>query len=224
MWIAGEVGAELPAMEQAAPMNPVHDRRTLHSFVPAADADARVLILGSMPGHVSLCAGQYYAHSRNAFWPIMDKLFGIDPARPYAERLQALQERGIALWDVLRSCERVGSLDQAIDGLSVTVNDFRIFFGQHAQLRTVLFNGRAAAHYYRLHVLPSLQRPDLIFVRLPSTSAAMASLSVPQKAAEWGLCLKPSAREIRKASSARAPAHRGTSASRASQPGCLAPP
>lgn len=185
----GQSQADLHAQPLRSAGDPV-----LYGLAAVADADARVLILGSMPGHVSLRAGQYYAHPRNAFWPIMGRVFGIDSAQSYAERLPALRERGVALWDVLRSCRRVGSLDSAIKGATAVCNDFQSFFEQHPRLRTVLFNGRAAEHYYRLHVLPSLQRPSMIFARLPSTSPAMASLSVAQKAAEWGVWLHTSAK------------------------------
>jgi len=97
----------------------------IRSFPPVATSEARVLILGSMPGIASLTAGQYYAHPRNAFWRIMGKLVGAGPENPYDERLRILKKGGIALWDVLDSCVRPGSLDANIS--NETPNDFAIF-------------------------------------------------------------------------------------------------
>ena len=80
----------------------------VHSFPPLADAQARLLILGSMPGRASLQANQYYAHPRNAFWPIMGSLIGFAADDPYQRRCDALLAAGVALWDVMASCRRQG--------------------------------------------------------------------------------------------------------------------
>ncbi len=87
----------------------------VQSFPPIAAPGARLLILGSMPGAASLAAGQYYAHPRNAFWPILAALCHFPADAPYAARVAALQAAGVAVWDVLQSCVRPGSLDTAIE-------------------------------------------------------------------------------------------------------------
>jgi hypoxanthine-DNA glycosylase len=162
------------------------------SFAPLARGDARVLVLGSMPGVASLSAGQYYAHRRNAFWPIMGALLGFDPAAPYAQRLAALQAAHIAVWDVLQSCRRPGSLDARIERASEVANDFPGLFRQHPGIGHVFFNGTAAEAAFRRHVLPQLARGTLAMTRLPSTSPANASISFERKLAAWRALL-PSA-------------------------------
>lgn len=158
----------------------------LHSFSPIADVRARVLILGSMPGKLSLQAQQYYAHPRNAFWPILGELVGAGPDLPYAARLLALKRHGIALWDVLKSCTREGSLDSAIEDTSVITNDFATFHQTHPNITHVFFNGAKAEACYRKHVLPSLDvAARLRYLRLPSTSPAHAALSQVQKLKAW---------------------------------------
>jgi len=91
----------------------VDDNVPIHCFAPLACPESTLLILGSMPGAASLAAGEYYAHPRNAFWTIIDSVFGVRRELPYAARMQGLSAHGIALWDVLQSCERAGSLDAA---------------------------------------------------------------------------------------------------------------
>lgn len=156
-------------------------------FGPIADDKASVLILGSMPSVASLQAQEYYAHSRNAFWPIMGALFGGGGGLGYPQRQQLLLANHIALWDVLRSCYRPGSLDANIDMKSIQINDFYGFYTRHPGISRVYFNGGMAEKMYRLHVLPALQEHflHLHYQRLLSTSPAYASLTVPQKIAAW---------------------------------------
>lgn len=159
------------------------------SFAPVANPSAKLLILGSIPGEASLAAGQYYAHPRNAFWPVMAELLGFAPDASYADRLATLQQAGIALWDVLHSCHRKGSLDTAIENDSVEVNDFDGFFAGHPDIKLVCFNGGTAERSYRQHVLNQGKHTALQYVRLPSTSPAHAALSLQQKMEIWRAAL-----------------------------------
>jgi hypoxanthine-DNA glycosylase len=158
---------------------------TVCSFAPIENRAARVLVLGSMPGAASLLAGRYYAHPHNAFWPVMGELFGAGPALPYERRIMMLRRAGLALWDVLASCVREGSLDSEIDEASIVPNDFRAFFDSHARVEHVFFNGAKAENCFYRYVRPHLSDRHLRFTRLPSTSPAHASLSLPQKIKAW---------------------------------------
>ncbi|TNE25961.1 MAG: DNA-deoxyinosine glycosylase, partial [Alphaproteobacteria bacterium] len=161
----------------------------------AAD-DARVLILGSMPGVKSLEAGEYYAHPRNAFWPVMAELLGIQVFENYHEKTALLLQSRIALWDVLQHCIRPGSLDSAIKDDTIVTNDFEGFFNMHRQISHVFFNGGKAEMEFLKRVrpvLPEQMKERLSFTRLPSTSPAMASLSTAQKVLAWQ-CVKEALR------------------------------
>lgn len=159
--------------------------RHIQSFPPIEKADARILILGSMPGEASLKAGQYYAHPQNLFWRIMGELLGTDPAAPYPQRVQALKSARIALWDVLHSCRRKGSLDSSIDDASLVPNDFAAFFRHHPRITRVFFNGAKAEACYRKHVRPVIGTGAIEYLRLPSTSPANASISCERKLEAW---------------------------------------
>jgi hypoxanthine-DNA glycosylase len=162
----------------------------LYSFKPIANINSRVLILGSMPGAASLRAGEYYAHPRNHFWRLLQALVALDPASSYARRIQALQSANIALWDVLHSCRREGSLDARIDKASQSANDFKKFFAQHASIKHVFFNGSAAEQIYRREVLPFLNLQHLEYTRLPSSSPANAVFSFERKLDAWKAILR----------------------------------
>ena len=157
------------------------------SFPPIAGPGARVLVLGSMPGVRSLEAGRYYAHPQNRFWPFMGELLGAGPELPYPDRCRRLVEAGVAVWDVLASCEREGSLDSAIR--DEAANDFPALFATHPTIATVLFNGAKAEASFRRLVIPALQ-PDVIYRRLPSTSPANASQPAADKLAAWRLAFR----------------------------------
>lgn len=156
----------------------------VRSFPPIAAADARILILGSMPGEESLRRRRYYAHPQNQFWRIMALITGAAPEQSYEDRVEALMAARIALWDVLRSCRRESSLDSAIERDSMQPNDFRRFLAAHADITHVFFNGATAEAAFRRHVQPKLPR-TLKFERLPSTSPAHAGMTRPEKQKRW---------------------------------------
>lgn len=161
----------------------------VHSFEPVEDASAEILILGSMPGRASLVAGQYYAHAQNAFWPIMAELLRFDATAPYDVRQRALKSARIALWDVLHSCVREGSLDAMIERDSQTANDFRMFFRTHTKISRVFFNGAKAQACFKRHVLENVETNSVSYARLPSTSPAYASMSFAEKLDAWRVLL-----------------------------------
>lgn len=162
------------------------------SFPPITAPNARVLVLGSMPGQASLQAQQYYAHPRNAFWPIVcDLLVGaeqaVTPESSYAARVDFLSARGIALWDVMQSCYRPGSLDSAIEEASIVANDFAAFLRAQEAIQAIFFNGAKAEQSFRRYVYPQLADlyPGLHYARLPSTSPAHAAKRYAEKLAAW---------------------------------------
>jgi TDG/mug DNA glycosylase family protein len=156
-------------------------------FPPVARADARVLILGSLPGVASIEAQQYYAQPRNAFWRIMGELVGAGPELDYRSRLAQLERRRIALWDVAAMAVRPGSLDAAIVGSTVEANDFASLFARCRSIELICFNGAKAAELYRRRVLPGLDAASAAIAscRLPSTSPAHAGMSYEQKLDRW---------------------------------------
>jgi hypoxanthine-DNA glycosylase len=165
-------------------VRPLHKR--LRAFAPIADRRARTLILGSMPGEASLAAGEYYAFRHNQFWRIAGEIAGFAHDASYAHRKAALRRSRIALWDVLASCVRVGSLDSAIREDSIRVNDFAAFLAAHPAIRRVCFNGRKAESAWRRRVAPTLPAALMLEYRLlPSTSPAHAGMSYRAKLRHW---------------------------------------
>lgn len=160
-------------------------QKRIRSFDAVASRDATVLILGSMPGERSLAAAEYYAHPRNAFWKIMQEVAGVDATASYQQRLRSLRARGIALWDVLHSCHRKGSLDAAIKHGSVKINNFNALFRKCPRIRVVLFNGEASERYYKRYVLSEIEHGKIKHVRMPSTSPAHAAVPLQQKVKVW---------------------------------------
>lgn len=163
----------------------------IHSFKPIENLDVKILILGTMPGSASLAAGEYYAHTRNAFWRIISELLKLDAESLYEVRVQALKSARIAVWDVLQSCTREGSLDAMIERDTLITNDFYTFFQSHRQITQVFFNGAKAEAYFMRHVLPNINSNSIRFFRLPSTSPANASMHFEAKLKAWRIILEP---------------------------------
>lgn len=163
------------------------------SFAAVVGEAPRILILGSMPGTASLAAAQYYAHPRNQFWNIMERLSGAGRELPYAERLQRLKAHGFALWDVLHSCVRAGSLDSAIEHHSAVPNAIPALLRRHRSIRRICCNGGTSHATLLRHFGTELQDFDIEVRRLPSTSPANATYSPARKLAAWreALNLKP---------------------------------
>jgi hypoxanthine-DNA glycosylase len=155
------------------------------SFPPVADARARVLVLGSLPGEQSLAHAQYYAHPRNHFWRLIGAVVGTDLVPlPYPARLAALQAAGVALWDTVGSATRRGSLDGNIRGHSA--NPLAALADTLPMLRAVGFNGGTAA---RLGMPLLAGREALELIALPSSSPAY-TLPFGAKLERW-MVLRP---------------------------------
>ncbi|HEX9138769.1 MAG TPA: DNA-deoxyinosine glycosylase, partial [Steroidobacteraceae bacterium] len=139
---------------------------------PIAGRDARILILGSMPGVASIRAAAYYAHPRNHFWPILAALYGIDLRLSYADRVARLIRARVAVWDVLGQCARDGSLDAAIELESAVANDLGKFLRAHRAIQRIAFKGALARQHFRRQWETAVLavRPTLQLLALPSTS------------------------------------------------------
>ena len=165
-------------------------KRGLH---PVVDQKSRVLILGSLPGDESLRQQRYYSDPSNKFWRLLSDVFGEASGHSYTERLTFLANQGVALWDVLRSAERVGSSDSKITNPSP--NDFRALFTDFTRLRRVGFNGTKAEDFWRKYIRAQAEVPhkSIVTAVLPSSSGSPGRYVIPyeQKLARWKKFLRP---------------------------------
>ena len=174
------------------------DENLSESFSPLTGHHVHTLILGTMPGQKSLHVQQYYAHPRNALWPILCAMvtsdrptYSVHQQLSYEERCTLISNAGIGLWDVLARCVRPGSLDGSIARASEVPNDIAALVSKHPELRTIACNGRTAQTLLERHILPLLAPPLPRIVCLPSTSPAMANLSLDEKFCQWSDALLP---------------------------------
>ncbi len=138
-----------------------------------------------MPSEASLSAQRYYAHPRNAFWPLMAELLGFDLSDDYTQNLNAVIHRGLAIWDVIGQCQRQGSLDSAIVRGSERLNPIPEFLEIHSSIDRILLNGGAAARLFNRRCIPALDSTRYQIFRLPSTSPANARLNFTAKCEAW---------------------------------------
>lgn len=157
----------------------------IHGFPPVYSSDSVILICGSMPSVVSLENSFYYAHPRNAFWPMLSSILNEPIPSETEEKSAMLIRHRIALWDTIESCERSGSLDSAIR--NPRVNDFDALFKKCPQIRAILFNGACAMNLYKKYVRKN--DPDRVYYRLPSTSPAY-TMPYTEKYKKWNEVLK----------------------------------
>ncbi len=165
----------------------------ISGFPAIANKKSRLLILGSMPGVKSLEQQQYYAHPSNVFWKIISELFNVELDADYESRLKTILKHRIALWDVVKSCQRPGSLDSSIIHSSIIMNDFKKFFIEHPMVQSVLFNGKKSEQLFRKYIFPELGKQQSLKLHgLPSTSPAHAGMTYRQKLDKWKIIKKVS--------------------------------
>lgn len=152
----------------------------IECFPPVARGDARLLILGTMPSVESLRQSFYYAHPRNAFWPVMAEVLGAPVPETVEEKRALLTGHRVALWDVARSCVRLGSLDSAMR--DVEPNDFDSLYARCPKIERILFNGDTARKLYMRLVGRMPEGCD--WARMPSTSPAY-TLPYARKLEAW---------------------------------------
>ena len=157
---------------------------TKEGFDPIVGKIANVLILGTFPSEESLKQKQYYAHPRNLFWDMIAAICGTGKVDDYEKRCDLVKSKGIAIWDVLKSCDREGSSDGQIRRGHFIINDISSFISEHS-VKVIIINGKKAAILFKQCVEPATfpSRPRILI--LPSTSPAYASLSKQQKLERW---------------------------------------
>ena len=158
----------------------------LYSMAPVIDLHAKLLILGSMPGAKSLEAQHYYGNPRNHFWEIIFALLEKEDPVTYEDRLSLLKKHHVALWDVIHSCYREGSLDSAIK--EEYPNDLKTLLREHPQIKAIAFNGGKAYRSYKKHFGLD-EHSGLVYLPLPSTSPMRGKhvKTLPEKLEAWSV-------------------------------------
>ena len=155
------------------------------SFPPIANAETKILILGSLPGDRSLQSGEYFAHPRNRFWKIMATITGNPLPESYSGKKELLLKSGIGVWNVLHKANRKGSLDSAIE--NELPNDLTAFISAHKELKVIGFDGRKPEALFNKYFS---RRSDLIYLSLPGCSPANARFTLDALCERWAALIK----------------------------------
>lgn len=150
-----------------------------HPIRPVYDKNSRVLILGSFPSVKSREANFFYGHPQNRFWKVLAAVFETEVPVTVDEKREFLLAHGVAVWDVIKSCDIVGSSDSSIK--NVVPNDLREILN-NADIRQIFVNGKTAEQYYEKYIEKEIGRKATC---LPSTSPANAAWNVEKLVAEW---------------------------------------
>lgn len=153
----------------------------IHTIPPVYDENSRVLILGSFPSVKSREVQFFYGHPQNRFWRVLALVFGEEVPKSTEEKKSFLLEKGIALWDVIESCEIEGSSDSSVK--NVSVNDIGKLL-EKTRIEKVFLNGKCAERYYKKYFSKTI---EMNYITLPSTSPANAAYSLERLAAEWAI-------------------------------------
>ena len=151
----------------------------ISSFPPIIDRDSKILILGSIPGIKSLEKQQYYAHPQNKFWKIIFELFNEEFTENYAERIAVLKKNHVALWDVIDSCERRGSLDSEIK--NEEANQIDKLLEEYPNIQAIFCNGGKSHKNLQKILGKNFKIPIYL---LPSTSP-LHTISFERKFEDW---------------------------------------
>ena len=155
-----------------------------HPIPPIFDENSKILILGSFPSVKSREEAFFYGHKQNRFWKVISAVFGADEPKAVPEKKDFLLKYGVALWDVIASCDIEGSADSTIK--NVTPNDLSPIL-KTAKIEKIFVNGKSAARYYERNIAPVT---EISAITLPSTSPANAAWSIERLTNEWKLKIK----------------------------------
>jgi len=150
------------------------------SFAPIIPNQPRILILGSLPGDLSIAKDQYYAHPQNRFWKVLFPLFEQEFSTDYSKRIALLHQQQIALWDVCASAIRPGSMDTAIS--EVIPNTIPQLLAEHPTITKVIYNGQKAQKLFEKYFK---KQENISYITLPSTSPANAQFSLDKLLLHW---------------------------------------
>ena len=153
--------------------------RIEHPIAPVFNENSKVLILGSFPSVKSREQGFFYGHPQNRFWKVVAAVYGCPVPTTIEEKRTFLLEHGIAVWDVIQSCEIVGSSDSSIK--DAVANDLRVILDV-ADIRQIFVNGKKAEELYKKYIAPRIERDAIC---LPSTSPANAAWNVDRLVEQW---------------------------------------